>query len=267
MPPAPAGAAASTGPGAQGSTPASTTTAPTRGTQPTRAAGAPANIAEAAPRTTRAAGAPAAGSRPAAREGTTIAVTPAVAQVDPGVQRAYSLYQRGDWDGARADYQRVLERDATNRDALLGLAALDVRARSFETAELRYLRLLELNPRDSYALGALVALQGNVDAVQSESRIKTLIATQPEATHLYFTLGNLYSSQARWPEAQEAFFKAYSADPDNADYAFNLAVSLDQLRQRKPAAEFYRKAAALAATRPAGFDRARAESRARELER
>ena len=206
--------------------------------------------------------------RGAARpETTTIAITPAAAQLDPAIERAYSLYQRGDIDGARIDYQRAIERDPLNRDALLGLAAIDVRSRNFDTAELRYLKLLELNPRDTFALGALIGLQGNVDAVQSESRIKSLVAGQPEATHLYFTLGNLYGSQSRWPEAQDAYFKAYSADPENADYAFNLAVSLDQLRQRKPAAEYYRKAAALAAVRPAGFDRNLAETRARELDR
>jgi tetratricopeptide (TPR) repeat protein len=196
-----------------------------------------------------------------------IAVTPPGAQADPGLDRAYSAYQRGSLDAARGDYQRVLERDPMNRDALLGLAAIDVRARSFETAELRYLKLLEMNPRDTYAHGALIALQGSVDPVQSESRVKTLIAGQPDATHLYFTLGNLYAAQKRWREAQDAFFKAYSGEPDNPDYAFNLAVSLDQLHQRRLAAEHYRKAVAFAGSRPAAFDRALAEARARELER
>ena len=151
--------------------------------------------------------------------------------------------------------------------ALLGLAAIDVRTRDFETAELRYLKLIELDPRDTHAQAALIALQGNVDPVQLESRIKNTLATQPDATHLYFTLGNQYSAQARWGEAQEAYFKAYSADPENADFAFNLAVSLDHLRQRRLAAEYYRKALALAGTRAVGFDRRQAETRAQELER
>jgi uncharacterized protein HemY len=113
----------------------------------------------------------------------------------------------------------------------------------------------------------LIALQGNVDPVQLESRIKNLIAAQPDATHLYFTLGNQYSAQARWGEAQDAYFRAFSAEPGNADFAFNLAVSLDHLRQRKIAADYYRKAVALAGKRPVGFDRKQAETRAQELER
>ena len=42
--------------------------------------------------------------------------------------------------------------------------------------------------------------------------------------------------------------------PTNADFAYNLAVSLDQLRQPKLALEYYRRALALAETRGARFD-------------
>jgi Tfp pilus assembly protein PilF len=35
---------------------------------------------------------------------------------------------------------------------------------------------------------------------------------------------------------------AYARDPDNADYLFNVAVSLDHLRQNKLAAQYYRMA-------------------------
>jgi tetratricopeptide (TPR) repeat protein len=211
--------------------------------------------------------APAAASRAQRSEPAPIAITPPSLQTDPALDRAYRSYQAGNLDSAREDYSRVLERDSTNRDALLGLAAIDMRTRSYETAELRYIRLLEMNPRDTHAHAALISMQGGLDPVQSESRLKILIAGQPDASHLYFTLGNLYASQSRWAEAQDAYFKAFSAELENADYAFNLAVSLDQLRQRRLAAEYYRRAISLATSRPAAFDRAQAEQRARELER
>ena len=196
-----------------------------------------------------------------------IKVTPPAFQGNAVLESAFAAFQRGDLDRARIEYQQVLSREANNRDALLGLAAIDVRTRDYETAELRYLKLIELDPRDAHAQAALIALQGNVDPVQLESRIKNLIAAQPEATHLYFTLGNQYAAQSRWTEAQDAYFKAFSADPENADYAFNLAVSLDHLRQGRLAGEFYRKAVAIAGTRVVGFERKQAEARAKELER
>ena len=196
-----------------------------------------------------------------------ISINPPKLLVDPLLEQAYEAFQRNDLAVARESYQRVLVREPNNRDALLGLAAIDLRTGNFEMAEARYLRLLELDPRDPYAVAGLSALRGQLDPVRSESRLKTLIASQPEATQLYFALGNEYAQQARWSEAQAAYFKAYSADPENADYAFNLAVSLDQLRQKRSALEYYQRALALAKTRPVSFDRDQAAARAQELGR
>jgi uncharacterized protein HemY len=114
-------------------------------------------------------------------------------------------------------------------------------------------------------VASLISLRGQLDPVASESRLKNLIATQPESALLHFSLGNQYAKQSRWSEAQAAYFKAHSVDPENADYAFNLAVSLDQLHQGKLALEFYQRALALTDRRAASFDPARARLRVQEL--
>ena len=114
-------------------------------------------------------------------------------------------------------------------------------------------------------MASLITLRGQLDPVASESRLKTLIATQPESALLHFSLGNQYAQQSRWTEAQSAYFKAYSVDPENADYAFNLAVSLDQLHQGKLALEYYQRALALTEKRAASFTPAQARLRVQEL--
>jgi tetratricopeptide (TPR) repeat protein len=68
-----------------------------------------------------------------------------------------------------------------------------------------------------------------------------LIAREPSA-FLYFTLGNLYADQGQWPGAEQAYFQAYQLQPDNSDYAFNLAVGLEHIGQIRPALDYYRKA-------------------------
>jgi uncharacterized protein HemY len=93
-----------------------------------------------------------------------------------------------------------------------------------------------------------------------------LSAAQPEAHASQFALGNLYAGQGRWHEAQQAYFRAYSGEPDNPDYQFNLAVSLDQLRQPRLAAQYYQGALKAAETRHAAFDRTQAATRLRELQ-
>jgi len=204
-------------------------------------------------------------SSPAQTSSPPIAVNVPVLSVDPQVQQGYQAFQRGDLAAARESYQKALAREPSNRDALLGLAAIDVRDGQFESAEARYLKLLETDPRNSQAVAGILSLRGGIDPVASESRLKTLIAGQPQAAQLHFSLGNQYAQQSRWAEAQAAYFRAYSIDPENADYAFNLAVSLDQLRQRKPAQEYYRRALALIDKRPASFDPAQARTRLQEL--
>jgi Flp pilus assembly protein TadD len=194
-------------------------------------------------------------------------VTPPTLVVDPVLEQAYQAFQRNDLASARDGYLRALARDANNRDALLGLAAIDARNGNFDVAEARYLKLLELNPRDSHAVAGLVALRSQIDPVASESRLKNMIANQPEAAHLHFSLGNQYARQSRWPEAQAEYFKAYSADPENPDYAFNLAVSLDQLRQNNSAVEYYRRALDLAGRQPANFNRDQTQARVQDLSR
>jgi tetratricopeptide (TPR) repeat protein len=47
---------------------------------------------------------------------------------------------------------------------------------------------------------------------------------------------------ARWNDAQQAYFRAYSAEPDNPDILYNLAISLEHLRQNKLAAQYYAQA-------------------------
>ena len=185
--------------------------------------------------------------------------------VDPSVEQGYQAFQKNDLAAARDSYQKALARDPNNRDALLGLAAIDVRSGQLEAAEARYLKVLETDPRDGQATAALVSLRGRLDPVASESRLKTLIANQPNTAQLHFALGNQYAQQSRWAEAQAAYFKAYSIDPENADYVFNLAVSLDQLRQKKTALEYYQRALALVGNRPATFDSAQARVRVQEL--
>jgi tetratricopeptide (TPR) repeat protein len=197
-----------------------------------------------------------------------IAATRAAPQVHPKVGSAYNAYVAGDLATARTDYQEALRDEPANRDALLGLAALDVRAGRLQSAEAMYVRLLHADPRDAHAHAALIALRtGRVDPVTAESRVKFMLADNPAAHVLNFTLGNQFAQQGRWPEAQQEYFRAFSAEPDNADFAYNLAVSLDHMRQQNLALDYYRRALALAKARGASFDAAAAEARIAQLSR
>jgi len=186
------------------------------------------------------------------------------AQVAPGVQQGYQALSTGQLAPARQQYEAVLAQDPSNRDALLGLATVALREQQGAQAAAIYVRLLELNPDDGVALAGLVGLRQD-DVVQSEARLKAILARTPDSGPVLFALGNVYAKQRRWNEAQQQFFRAYSAVPDNPDYAFNLAVGLDRLNQPRLAATYYQRALSLAQAAPAAFDRGAAQVRLQEL--
>ncbi len=167
-------------------------------------------------------------------------------QVHPKVGSAYAAYLAGDLTAARSDYQQALNEEPANRDALLGLAALDVRGGRFEAAEGAYLRLLQADPRDAHAQAALIALRaGRVDPLAAESRVKSMLADNPGAHVLNFTLGNQFAQQGRWAEAQAEYFKAFAAEPDNA------GLRLQPRGQPRPSAPAQARARVLQARRGA----------------
>ena len=190
----------------------------------------------------------------------------AAPQIQPGVQQGYQALNGGQLDTARQQYETVLQQDPTNRDALLGLAAVALRENQGAQAASLYVRLLEINPDDGEALAGLIGLRQG-DVVQSEAKLKAILARSPDSGPVLFALGNVYAKQRRWSEAQQQFFRAYSAVPGNPDYAFNLAVGLDRLNQPTLAATYYQQALALARTAPAAFDQAAVLARLRELGR
>jgi len=179
---------------------------------------------------------------------------------------AYEAWLADRLDDAQRAYEQVLRADPKNADALRGLAAIALRRGQNERAHQLYLRVLESDPSDATAQAALVNLRGAGDSGQTESRLKTLLASQPEAAALHFALGNHYARSGRWGEAQQAYFDACRLEPENADHLYNLAVSLDHLRQTKLAAQYYGMALVAADKQPSAFDKSLAARRIQELQ-
>ena len=176
---------------------------------------------------------------------------------------AYNTYRNGDFATAWQLYRTVLQQDARNRDALLGMAAIAQQQGEDTIATQYYGQVLTLDPRDPAAHAGLSALTpGN--AAGTESRLKLLLTHRPDAA-LHFALGNLYAEQSRWGEAQQSYFNAINREPDNAQYAYNLAVSLDHLGLGKLAAQYYQRALQLDQFSNTSFDHAQTQQRINEL--
>lgn len=172
----------------------------------------------------------------------------ATATVPPMLAKAYAALETNHLDQARPLYDQLLRAEPKSIDALLGLGAIAAQEGKSDEAARHYLRILEIDPRHALAQSGLIAILGRADPLAAETRLKQLIAREP-APFLYFTLGNLYADQSLWAQAQQAYFQAYHLEPTNPDYAYNLAVGLEHLSQRKLALELYRRAVQLAPTK------------------
>jgi len=155
------------------------------------------------------------------------------------ILEAYNHFHNENYEQANKLYNQVLLREPKNRDALLGLSAIAVKQQRYEFARQKYQYLIRLNPKDSIAIAGMSSIKNDIDPQLNESQLKFMLKEKPDSAHLYFALGTLYSSHNKWPEAQSAFFSAWSTDNKNADYAYNLAVSLDHLDKHDQALNFY----------------------------
>jgi tetratricopeptide (TPR) repeat protein len=179
----------------------------------------------------------------------------------PKLEAAYAAYQRGNPDEAVRLYQEVLKADPTQRDAWLGLAVIAHASNQREPAMDAYKRVLRLEPQNATALAGVNSLSSNAGEAQQESRLRELLARSPQEADLNHALALVLSGEQRWSEAQPLFFKAHTLAPQEPQFAYNLAVSLDHMRKSSLAAQYYQTALTLAQGKTPSFNESNARTR------
>ena len=164
-------------------------------------------------------------------------------KVDPVAEKleaAWQAYEDAQYDQAKKSYKEILNIEDDNRDALLGLGAIAIIEKDNAIARDIYISLLKYDPRDPIAIAALANLRStDASAEADEKYLLSMLKKNPGDAHLNFALGNIYAQQKKWKLAQHSYFNAWQNDNKNADYIFNLAVSMDQLGKQKQAVGFY----------------------------
>jgi len=190
-----------------------------------------------------------------------IARSDGAGDVSATMTQAYAAYVAGNFTRAGELYRHVLSQRPQQRDALLGVAALKLRAGEVASAHQIYRQVLKRHPDNPTASAALFSIEGGSGDQVTEARLKMLLDQGVDVGYIYFSLGNLYARSKRWADAQQAYFEALRNNPANPDYNYNLAVALDRIGQHAAAVKYY--AAALNSTdaAQAGFDTASALAR------
>ena len=183
----------------------------------------------------------------------------------PLLADAWQAYRSGNLDGAARYYEKILEGDSRNRDALLGMAAVSQRRGHKAVAARCYARILAQDPFDPYAHAGLISIRTLAGTADGRELLQRLIEQHPDAAVLHLALGNLYAGQSRWSDARRAYSYACNLEACDAGTAFNLAVSLDHLGQTEAATRYYRQALQMDNAGDAGFDHAQTQLRLKQL--
>lgn len=177
------------------------------------------------------------------------------AKRNENLQRGQQALVSADLASAASSFTSVLKTSPSNVTALLGMASVYEMQGENNQAQLYYHQVLAQNPQNLMARVGMLSL-ANSNKLSVGSSLKQLLLESPEKAFLHASLGDYYLKRRQWAPAQAAYFDAFSRDSKNANYAYNLAVCLDQMAKPELALQFYQQALDLKTTVKSGFDNA-----------
>lgn len=155
-------------------------------------------------------------------------VNPALFAVYGDIARIYS--ETGDTDKAIDAFNKFIEKDPTNAEAKIEMAALLISKNKVEEAK-KVLAETDLssitNPYTIYNIGV-----GMYNAKQSEEAIKyweKAVSLDPKMTDAYLQMGFAYFSMQNMDKAKEAFHKVIEIEP-GSDNAKSAQEMLDTMK-------------------------------------
>lgn len=169
------------------------------------------------------------------------------------LRRAKNAMFNGDLAGAAKNYGAALKAAPTDIEALLGMASVSAIKGQHDQAQFYYQEVLAQSPQNINARAGLLSL-ADTSSLEVGSALQQLLRESPEQAFLHASLGDYHLKRGEWSAAQRAYFDAFSRAPKNANYAYNLAVSLDQMGKPKLALQFYQTALILEKSAMAHFD-------------
>ena len=166
--------------------------------------------------------------------------------------RAYTALER--WRDAAVEYERAVGKLPADADAWRGLGESRVQLRDSRGAAQAFETLVSVAPRDAIAhmqLGEVYRDLGRM-ATTAKGDARRASALDPRPAQYWNGLGTVLGAGGQMADAERAFSEAATRDPNNALYAYNRGLALQQLGRRDAALGELRRAAAL------GYPQARA---------
>ncbi len=144
---------------------------------------------------------------------------------------AYRLLRKGEVHHARDLYLALRREHPDEPEVLLGLASAELALKHVGEARALYRRILSQDPDNTFARAGLALTQGRTDSLTERVDSPAVLAA----------LATAAAQRGDWRRAQALFFRAHASDPENTEYLYGLAVSLDHLGKAAQALDHYRR--------------------------
>lgn len=167
---------------------------------------------------------------------------PLVQASDKAHTRAEKALRKGDYQLAEKIFRELIDKDAHDDEARLGLSFALLKQRSLQAAYDNAARVVLVNPLSSRAhalLGAAILAAG--DFRNSVEEFHTALALKEDEVLAIAGLAMVDFYENRLTLALPALRKAVSLDPEEPDYVFNLGQAAARSERYKEAADAYER--------------------------
>jgi len=155
-------------------------------------------------------------------------------------RRAIVAMNKGDIDGARKNFLKVLEQVPDNVPTMINLGLLEYRSKNYVEAENRLQSVVRLEPEAGMGwliLGVVQYDSGKFDRALASLAQAAVLEPKNAMVHQYF--GVTLGQKGWYSGAEDEMRKAIEIDPNYAEAHFNLSVFY--LQRNPPAVELARR--------------------------
>ena len=153
--------------------------------------------------------------------------------------------------GARREFERALEKDPGQLDALVGLTTLDAQAGQLPRARARLTAQVQRTPDRAPLL--IIAAQADIvakDYAQAEERLQRAILADPSNQASYGVLAQTYLRQQKLDDARREFERIAARDPRSVGALTMIAIIFEMKKQGDDAEHAYRRVLEVDPTAP-----------------
>ena len=161
--------------------------------------------------------------------------------VDYELEKAYDALNAGRSEAAAQFYNKVLEIDPNNVQALFGLATTYHRAGQLELARPLYARLLSIDPNHRDGLNNFLVLLSEEAPEEALKQLETLQKANPNYSPIPAQMAIVCQKLGLLDRANQSMVRAIELAPENLTYRYNFAIMLDKQHKTEEAAQLYQQ--------------------------